>query len=210
MRLVFIVAVVVLLVVLPACEKPPRQAGRSSAKSPDSAATAQGRGTVFAEGSPFTRFSLAAEGDKRVSLADYSGKLLLVNFWATWCAPCIAEMPALERLYQTYRERGLEVLAITVDAKDAWQDVRDFTKRTGLSFQIAYDPDLTLPPKLGITGFPETFFVGPDGTLLSFLDPDTKKSSTRVISDRPWDSPVFIKAVGALLDKHLPVDSDTH
>ena len=161
------------------------------------------------EGEKFYNFSLPDLNGQTVSLADFRGKLVLVNLWATWCAPCVAELPALQRLYQTLNGQGFEVIAISVDSEEAREDVLKLVKKKGLSVTTLLDPKLSLPPKLGVTGFPESFFVGPDGELLNFLDPDTKKNSVRIIADRPWDSPVFIEAVGNLLTKHLSNDSDS-
>ena len=150
-------------------------------------------------GKPFLNFKLPDVQGKTVTLNDFRGKVVLVNFWATWCNPCTSEMPALERLYQTLKGEGLEIAAITVDVPANKSRVEDFVKETGLSFPVLLDDKMELPPDLGITGFPESFFVGPDGQLLTFSDPEERRTLVRVISDRPWDSPVYIQAIRNLI-----------
>ena len=156
-------------------------------------------GDAFAPGAPAPVFELESLSGKRQSLGDFKGKVVLLNFWATWCAPCVAEMPALERLQQVLREEGLVIVSINHDSPDARAEVERFARERGLSFEILLDPDLSLPPKYGITGFPESFFVGLDGTFLEFSDPSTKEQEVRIVSDRPWDSPAFVAEVRKLL-----------
>ncbi len=152
---------------------------------------------------PIPEFSLARLSGGEKSDKDYRGKLVLLNFWALWCAPCVAEMPALERLHTSFKDKGLEVVAISVDSKNSQEELKAFVKKYGLSFDILLDPEISLPPKYGVTGFPETFFVGPDGVLRRFYDPNTKTEGVKVISDRPWDSPSYLEAVEAFVEKEL-------
>lgn len=149
---------------------------------------------------PFTLFS--SKG-KQVSLSDYSGRVVLLNFWATWCGPCIIEMPGLERLYQSLKASGLEVVAISIDDSDSRHKVESFLEKTALSFTVLYDSEGSLLSRYGVMGVPETFFIGPDGQVLEFDDPRTGKKLRKVISERPWDSPAYLDAVKRLLERHL-------
>lgn len=155
---------------------------------------------------PVPEFSLRSLSGGQKSDTDYRGKLILLNFWALWCAPCVAEMPALERLHTTLKEKGVEVVAISVDPPNSDEELKAFREKYGLSFDILLDPEISLPPQYGVTGFPETFFVGPDGMLKSFYDPNTKTRGLKVVSDRPWDSASYLEAVTALAEQVL---SDT-
>ena len=138
-----------------------------------------------------------------LKIEDYRGKLVLLNLWATWCVPCVAEMPSLERLYQTYKKKGLVILAVTVDPAASLPRVREFVKENGLSFVFPHDPKFVVPRLLGISRFPESLFIGPDGKMLTVYDPVERKRVNRIVSDRPWDSREYIQLVGSLLDEHL-------
>ena len=100
---------------------------------------------------------------KRVSLAAYKGKVLFVNFWATWCAPCLAEMPSIERLRSSLAGRPVEFLLISLDERDA--DVERFLERRRLGLPVwfpAWKPDTS---GFGGTGVPITYIVAPDGRI---------------------------------------------
>ncbi len=99
------------------------------------------------------------------TLAEYKGRVLLVNVWATWCEPCRVEMPSIERLYREFGPAGLQVVAISVDPASAKQAVRDFAKELGLTFEILHDPDKSVAASYEITGYPETFVIGREGTI---------------------------------------------
>lgn len=137
--------------------------------------------------------------NKEVSLKDFSGKVVLLNFWATWCVPCVAEMPALERLYQGLKDKNFEIVAVSTDPEESSADVAKFVKEKGLSFTILKDPEMSIPPQFTVSGFPETFFLGKNGELLQFEDPSAGCSGKRVIADRPWDAENYINAVRKLL-----------
>lgn len=148
----------------------------------------------------FVDFTLPQLGsDSTKSLQDYSGKTLLVNFWATWCAPCVAELPSLQELAVEFADREFAVVAISVDSPSALPEVNEMVERFGLTFDVLLDADMNIPPKLGITGFPESFFVGPNGELLEIYDPLEKKKSGRIVSDRDWSSKEMMRSIAELL-----------
>ena len=106
------------------------------------------------------------DGTKRhKSLADYSGKVVLLNVWATWCEPCRVEMPSIEKLHHEFGSRGLAVVAISVDDPGAEQRILDYAKELKLSFEILHDPQQVTTRNYQITGYPETFIIARDGTI---------------------------------------------
>jgi cytochrome c biogenesis protein CcmG/thiol:disulfide interchange protein DsbE len=116
-------------------------------------------------GKPVPHFDLPAlEGDDRVTVAEYLGKPMVINFWATWCGPCREEAPLLEQASRKYGDRG--VVFIGVDIRDFTGDAKKFVAKYGVSYAIGYDGPAKLWEPWGITGLPETFFVGRDGTIV--------------------------------------------
>ena len=98
---------------------------------------------------------------RQVSMADLRGKVLLVNFWASWCVECRPEMPALERLHRELAPRGLAVVGI--NAREDREAVRRYAKELGLTFALVLDPDGRINTAYGVVGLPTTFLVGRDG-----------------------------------------------
>jgi len=99
------------------------------------------------------------------SLADYKGDVVLLNIWATWCAPCRAEMPSIERLHREFGPRGLRIVAVSVDDPGQQKAVRDFARELGLTFEILQDPTHDIQKIYQTTGVPETFVLGRDGVI---------------------------------------------
>jgi peroxiredoxin len=129
-------------------------------------------------GAPAPEFDLVSLNGASVSLAAQQGKVVLVNFWATWCGPCEDEMPAMERLYQELAPEGFELIAISVD--DGIEEVREFQARMGLSFPILHDPDKEAAERYQSYRYPESFLVDRTGTLVA-----------RFIGPREWDAPAY-------------------
>lgn len=123
-------------------------------------------------------------------LADYRGKVLLINIWATWCEPCKVEMPAIERLHHLVPDSGFRILAVSVD-QDAPKVVTDFTRTMGLTFTILQDPTKKIQDDYQTTGVPESFVVNRDGRIVK-----------KVIGAAQWDGPVNVNLVRSLLDEH--------
>ena len=120
------------------------------------------------------------------TLAAYRGKVLLINFWATWCEPCRQEMPSIQRLRDKLGPKGLAVLAVNVDEPDA--RVRQFIKTTGLDLTIVMDPSKTVTRNWGVRYLPVSFIVGPDGRV-----------RYRVVGDIDWDNDTVVATLSQLL-----------
>jgi peroxiredoxin len=113
------------------------------------------------EVAPTPDFSLTTPDGKKISLKDFRGKIVLLNFWASWCVPCREEMPAMEKLYQEYKDNNFSVLAVAV--KDRRQDAIDFVKELKITYPIALDPEAQVGSLYGAWGLPATYLIGPKG-----------------------------------------------
>jgi peroxiredoxin len=133
-------------------------------------------------------FQLASLDGPSVSLAALRGRVVLLNFWASWCKPCEDEMPAMERLYQQLGGQGLALLAVSVDDEAA--PVAAFRDRLGLSFPILLDADKSVAHEYQTFRFPETFLVGPDGVVIE-----------RYIGPKEWDAQAYADRIRRLLDR---------
>lgn len=99
------------------------------------------------------------------SLADYRGEVVLLNIWATWCAPCRVEMPSIEKLHRALAPDGLKVVAVSVDGPGQEKVIRDFAQRLGLTFPILHDASDRTQKQYQATAVPETFIIGRDGII---------------------------------------------
>jgi cytochrome c biogenesis protein CcmG/thiol:disulfide interchange protein DsbE len=107
------------------------------------------------------------------TMADYKGQVVLLNVWATWCPPCQAELPSLEKLQQAYGDKGLKLVAISIDDYVSEDSIRNYGKNFGLSFEILHDSTHSIERIYQTTGYPETFVIGMDGTIRKkWIGPD--------------------------------------
>jgi peroxiredoxin len=187
--------------ILGACQKTKGNstAGTAQADVAPSAAKDGALAENVAAGTDAPNIALNDLQGKHRELKDFKGKTVLLNFWATWCVPCVAEMGSLERLYKAYHDKNLEIVAVNVDAADSQKTVENFVRDNGITFPILRDPDFTYPPQYGLSGFPESFFINPQGKFVKFLDAGENKQNVRVVGDRAWDSEAFLKNVGDVL-----------
>ena len=128
--------------------------------------------------------------DGEASLEDFRDKLVVLNFWATWCMPCTVEMPTLEALWQAYRERGLVVIGVSVDRGAPRGLLAPYLDHQRLTFPIVLDPDLTTSKAWRVSGLPATFLVKPGGDVAGMA-----------IGAREWNG----AEMRALLETLLPV-----
>jgi len=122
------------------------------------------------------------------SLADYRGKVVLLNVWATWCLPCRIEMPSLQRLQRQLAGTDFRLVSVSID-KDDSTVVRKFADELGLTFEILHDRPGTIQERYQTTGVPESFVIDRDGVIVK-----------KVIGPAEWDSPVNETLLRRLID----------
>jgi peroxiredoxin len=123
-----------------------------------------------------------------VRLSDFRGeKVVLVNVWATWCGPCLVEMPSMQRLYESMEGEDFEILAVSVDARLGERDLSGrlggdlsaFAEELNLTFPVLHDPAGAIQRLYQTTGVPESFVVGKDGIIYKKVAGDTEWDSTQ-------------------------------
>lgn len=110
-------------------------------------------------------FTLETLEGETITLSDLRGRVVLVNFWATWCPPCRAEMPAFEQAFQDYEKQGFTIVAVNATAQDNLRDIATFVEEFGLSFPIALDIDGSVNEQYQIRSLPTSFFVSKEGII---------------------------------------------
>ncbi|MDR2095670.1 MAG: TlpA family protein disulfide reductase [Treponema sp.] len=135
---------------------------------------------------PINDFTLPLLDGKNVKLSGLKGKVVFLNFWATWCPPCREEMPSMEVLYKRYRDKGLEFLA--VDIMEKKEQVSSFMKDFGLSFPAALDSSGDVSGMYGIRGIPTTFIIDRQGRII-----------VASVGGREWNTPAMLNAFDLLL-----------
>jgi len=131
------------------------------------------------ENSLAKNFSLESlKGNEEVSLEDFRGKPVVVNFWATWCGPCKQEMPFFEKTWREYKDKG--VIFIGIDVMDDKGNAIEFIDKLGVSYINLYDPSGKTSNSYGVVALPATFFIDKNGDIAvkhygSFLGRDAEK-----------------------------------
>lgn len=135
-----------------------------------------------------------ATGDTISFRGGYDGHVTLVNIWATWCVPCRAEMPAMEELYQAFKDQGFRIAAVSVDEGPP-SDVLAFARELSLNFDILHDRRGAIQQAYLTTGVPESFLIDRDGIIVR-----------KQLGEHPWSSPANRRIVAQLLGVELPAD----
>ncbi len=117
------------------------------------------------------------------TLFEHRGKVVLVNFWATWCGPCKAEMPSMEALYREYQKQGLEILAISIDTTGAPQ-VRAYIEEFGFTFPVLMDSEFRVNDLYRVRVVPTSILIDRDG-----------KIAQRLLGSRDWNDPDYRKLI---------------
>lgn len=131
-------------------------------------------------------FAITADSGKTFTARDFGGKLLLLNFWATWCGTCLDEIPALNQMTKELAPKGLVVLGVSVDKDEA--AYKNFLKRLPLAYQTARDPEEKINLSYGTIQYPESYLIDRNGKVIE-----------KFISSQPWDSPQMIRHVESML-----------
>ena len=142
------------------------------------------------KGVPAPNFTFPDLDGKMVSLDDYKGKVVLLNIWATWCPPCVDEMPSMEKLHQELKGEAFEILAVSIDASGA-KDVLPFMKKYKLSFPALTDTRGAIKELYQTTGVPESIIIDKDGIIVE-----------KVIGPRDWATPGAIRYFRNLIQRN--------
>jgi peroxiredoxin len=148
-----------------------------------------GRHAVMQEGDQAPDFRLTALDGRTVSLSALRGKVVMVHFWATWCPPCVEEMPTLERLYRAMFGQEFELLAVSVDEGGA-PAVGAFLKKNRLTLPVLLNPDRSVAALYGTLKFPETYLVDREGFVRK-----------KIIGAADWTRPEAIGLIAELMKK---------
>ncbi len=127
--------------------------------------TTQGRRSLPRQGFLAPDFTLQDAGGRAYQLSSLAGNVVVVNFWASWCPPCQAEMPAFERAHQALADQGVMILAVNSTSQDTFADASRFVSERGLSFSILYDYDGAVSRAYQVSALPTTFFVDRQGVI---------------------------------------------
>ena len=141
------------------------------------------------EGQQAPGFTLLTLDGGRASLTNHRDKLVVLNFWATWCQPCTVEMPSLEALWRRYRDRGLVVVGVSVDRGAPKALLEPYVRTLKLTFPILLDPDAKTSDRWRVTALPATFLVRPGGEVAGMA-----------MGAREWNS----DEMRALVERLLP------
>ena len=160
-----------------------------------------------AVGKPFDLAFTDAISGSEISMKGLKGKVVVIDFWATWCGPCVAEMPALKKLYAEYKDKGVEFIGVSLDNKVGGLDkLKAFVTKEGITWPQYFQGDgweSKFSASWGISGIPTVFVVDPDGKLFS-IEAASGQLET-MIPELPLNRPVpKAGGDGELLDRTAP------
>jgi len=141
---------------------------------------------VIEQGDRAPDFKVTTDQGPVVSRSDIQGKLLVVNFWASWCAPCIEEWPSLNDFAKRYKDKGVTVLAVSIDRNE--KKYRDFLTKGKPEFLTSRDPESTIPASYGTFLVPETYVINKEGKVVY-----------KVANAQNWTDPAFLNFFQSLL-----------
>jgi peroxiredoxin len=141
---------------------------------------------VVNAGDSAPKFSVVTEDGKTLTPTDFGGKLLVLNFWASWCEPCIAETPTLNQFSQVFANQGVVVLGVSMDRNEKLY--KDFLNRYRIGFETSRDPDGNISSSYGTFQFPDSYIIDPSGKVVE-----------KIINAQNWMAPDFLKHIQMML-----------
>jgi peroxiredoxin len=131
-------------------------------------------------------FTVTTDHGRTITRENFGGKVLVLNFWATWCPPCIEETPSLNAFARTYGPQGVVVLGVSTDRNEKLY--RQFVQMYNVGFETARDPESNIPASYGTFQLPETYIIDRSGKVVE-----------KVISNQNWMDPDFLARIKSML-----------
>jgi cytochrome c biogenesis protein CcmG, thiol:disulfide interchange protein DsbE len=144
------------------------------------------RDRTIGAGDQAPEFSVVTEEGKTLTRSDFGGKVLVLNFWASWCGPCRDETPSMELFHRQLKDRGVVLLGISVDKNPA--NYKAFLKRFGVTFPTAHDPAMKVSDTYATYRYPESYIINSKGQVLE-----------KIVGRKNWTDPKFIESIEGLL-----------
>jgi peroxiredoxin len=144
------------------------------------------RERVVSVGDKAPRFQVTSDSGKVISRSAFGGQLLVLNFWATWCPPCVDELPSLNEMARQLGPRGVVVLGVSVDTNE--KAYRDFLARTKVAFETSRDPEAGISAEYGTFKYPETYIINREGRVVQ-----------KYIGPRDWTDPKVMAGITSAL-----------
>ncbi len=141
------------------------------------------------EGAVAPDFTLLNRSSQKISLSDLRGKVVLVNFWATWCGPCVSEMESLEKLHQHFQGQAFEVVAISLD-EEGWKAIDLFLKKIPVTFIILLDSDFSIANQYGTYRLPESYLIDQNGKIVE-----------KILGAQDWMEQRIVKKIEKILGR---------
>jgi len=131
-------------------------------------------------------FRVLTESGRTISPSKFDGKLLVLNFWATWCPPCVEETPSMNQFADLMRSKGVVVLAVSVDRNEG--NYKRFLKKYNVAYETSFDPEADVSASYGTFQFPETYIIDKNGKVIE-----------KIISNQNFTDPEFVDHITKLL-----------
>lgn len=141
---------------------------------------------VVQTGDAAPKFTVKTDQGREISPSDFGGKVLVLNFWASWCQPCVEETPSLNDFARKYASQGVVVVGVSVDRNEKLY--RNFIRRNGVAFQTARDPDSNISASYGTYKVPETYIIDKSGKVVQ-----------KVIGPQNWSDPAYLNYFQTLM-----------
>jgi peroxiredoxin len=141
---------------------------------------------VVNAGDTAPKFSVVTEDGKTITPSNFGGKLLVLNFWASWCAPCVDETPSLNQFAQVFADKGVVVLGVSGDRNEKLY--KQFLSEYEIHFETARDPDADISASYGTFLFPDSYIIDPSGKVVE-----------KIINEQNWMDPKFLDHIQKML-----------